>query len=197
MATQTFPSITPSSQSWGLMTNARQFISPLTGAIQTSQRTGNRWQVSLTFDNLTTTQRRTLQAFLARVQGLSENFYLTDHAFIRSADGAGTPLVNGADQTGNSLITDGWTGSYAMRAGDLFSVNGELKIATADSTISGGAATIAFAPELRAAPANDAAITRASPTGIFRLSTPISSWSTAPGPIASTFTIEAVEDVIA
>lgn len=197
MATQTFPSITPSSQSWGLMTNARQFISPLTGAIQTSQRTGNRWQVSLTFDNLTSTQRRTMQAFLARIQGLSENFYLTDHAFSRAADGAGTPLVDGPDQTGNSLLTNGWTGTYAMRAGDLFTVNNELKMATADSTILGGAATIAFVPELRAAPANDAAITRSSPTGIFRLTTPESSWATAPGPIASTFTIQAVEDVIA
>jgi hypothetical protein len=36
----------------------------------------------------------------------------------------GTPLVNGASQTGSSLITDGWTGAVATRLlkGDIFTI---------------------------------------------------------------------------
>lgn len=38
----------------------------------------------------------------------------------------GTPLVNGASQSGNSLITDGWTAAAATRlkAGDVFTIAG-------------------------------------------------------------------------
>lgn len=41
----------------------------------------------------------------------------------------GTPLVNGASQTGTSLITDGWTAAAASRlkAGDVFTIAGVNK----------------------------------------------------------------------
>lgn len=192
-----FPSITPSSSSWTIVSNQRQFISPLTGAIQTAQRTGNRWMATLEFANLTGADRAIMQAFLSQLTATANNFYLEDHSYTRRADGAGTPLVNGASQTGNELITDGWTsGSYAMRRGDLFEVNGELKMAVADAAITAGAATIDFVPELRAAPADNAAITISNPKGIFRLTAPQASWSNQPG-VFSTFSLEAVEDVIA
>jgi len=192
-----FPSITPSASSWEIISNARQFVSPLTGAIQTAQRGGTRWLASLTFDNLTGADRAVMQAFLAQLQGTANNFYLTDHSYTRRADGAGTARVNGASQTGNQLVTDGWTsGTYAFLRGDLFTVNGELKMAVADATISAGAATVDFVPELREAPADNVTLTLTNPTGIFRLVSPSSGWTNQPG-VFSTFTIEAVEDVIA
>jgi len=192
-----FPSITPSASSWEIISNARQFVSPLTGAIQTAQRGGTRWRATLTFDNLTGADRAVMQAFLAQLQGTANNFYLTDHSYTRRADGSGTPRVNGASQTGNQLVTDGWTsGTYAFLRGDLFTVNGELKMAVADATISAGAATVDFVPELREAPADNATLTISAPTGIFRLINPVSGWSNQPG-VFSTFSIEAIEDVIA
>jgi len=192
-----FPSITPSASSWEIISNARQFVSPLTGAIQTAQRGGTRWLASLTFNNLTGADRAVMQAFLAQLQGTANNFYLTDHSYTRRADGSGTPRVNGASQTGNQLVTDGWTsGTYAFLRGDLFTVNGELKMAVADSTISAGAATVDFVPELREAPADNATLTISAPTGIFRLVSPSSGWTNQPG-VFSTFTVEAIEDVIA
>lgn len=78
----------------------------------------------------------------------------------------GTPLTNGAGQTGASLITDGWTASQAtiLKEGDIFtlagiySVNpmsgastGELQqfVATADvASDSGGNATIPISPAI-------------------------------------------------
>ena len=192
-----FPSITPSASSWEIISNSRQFVSPLTGAIQTAQRGGTRWRATLTFDNLTGADRAVMQAFLSQLQATANNFFLTDHSYSRRADGAGTPRVNGASQTGNQLTTDGWTGgTYGFLRGDLFTVNGELKMAVTDATISAGAATVGFVPELREAPADNATLTISAPTGIFRLINPVSGWSNQPG-VFSTFSIEAIEDVIA
>jgi hypothetical protein len=197
-----FPSIVPTSSSWEIVSNARQFVSPLTGAIQTAQRGGTRWRATLTFQNLSGAERAVMQAFLAKVQGTAANFYLYDHGFVRRGDAVGSPKVRGASQTGNSLDTYNWTGgdenSSSVRAGDYFEVNGELKMATADAFIIGpiNESTLSFVPELRSSPVDDSAITFIQPKGIFRLASPVSGWSTSPG-LFSTFTIEAIEDVIA
>lgn len=98
----------------------------------------------------------------------------------------GTPLVNGASQTGASLVTDGWSNSITgvLKAGDIitlplvFAVNpvtkqstGRLQqfVITADANSSGaGAATFAISPSITtsgttqtvtASPADDAPIT--------------------------------------
>lgn len=98
----------------------------------------------------------------------------------------GTPLVNGASQTGTSLITDGWTASTAvLKAGDVITIadvysvgrrsprrsTGDLQqfVVTADATSdAGGDLTISISPGIDATggnatvdavPADDAAIT--------------------------------------
>jgi len=193
-----FPSIVPSASSWEIISNSRQFVSPLSGAIQTAARGGNRWRATLTFDNLTGADRAIMQAFVSELQDSAENFYLQDHSFTRRANGVGSPAVNiPAGYTGNQLVIDGWTGgNFSFLKGDLFSVNGELKMATSDCAIVAGTSTVNFAPLLRVAPSDNAAVTITSPQGIFRLATPTSGWSNQPG-IFSTFTLEAIEDVIA
>lgn len=97
---------------------------------------------------------------------------------------AGTPLVNGASQTGTSLITDGWTAATTIKKGTVFtlaSVNavnpqnrtstGSLQqfVVTADATADGsGNATLSIYPAITASgafqtvtgsPADNAAIT--------------------------------------
>jgi hypothetical protein len=83
--------------------------------------------------------------------------------------GGGTPLVNGADQSGTSLITDGWTAAAAnrMKTGDCFTVAGlsVLFRVTGDAASDGsGDATLAITPPIVAgsSPANNAALTIAS-----------------------------------
>lgn len=98
----------------------------------------------------------------------------------------GTPLVNGASQTGASLITDGWTAAAASRLkkGDVFTIanvyavnpqnrqsTGQLRqfVVTADVSSDGsGNATIGISPSIvtsgafqnvNAGPADNAAIT--------------------------------------
>jgi hypothetical protein len=76
----------------------------------------------------------------------------------------GTPLVNGAAQTGSSLVTDGWTAAATINAGTVFTIAGvyaihpEIKTAmpylqqfvvTADATANGsGQATLSISPSI-------------------------------------------------
>ncbi len=71
----------------------------------------------------------------------------------------GTVLVNGASQTGSSLIVDGLTA--APQAGDVFKVAGIdlVYTVTADATVSSGGATVAINPALDSSPADNAVIT--------------------------------------
>ena len=71
----------------------------------------------------------------------------------------GTVLVNGAGQTGSSLVVDGLTST--PKTGDTFSVAGiELVYTvTADATVTSGGATLAINPALASSPADNAAIT--------------------------------------
>ena len=138
-----------------------------------------------------------MQGFLSQLQATANNFFLQDHSYTRRADGEGTIRVNGASQTGNQLDLDGFiSGTYAFLVGDFFEVNGELKMCTADATISTGGATIQFVPELRSAPDDNALVEIHAPKGIFRLISNESGWSTR-SPVISTFSFDCVEDVIA
>ena len=71
----------------------------------------------------------------------------------------GTVLVNGAGQTGSSLVVDGLTGK--PKTGDTFSIAGVALIytVTADATVTSGGATLAISPALASSPADNAAIT--------------------------------------
>lgn len=71
----------------------------------------------------------------------------------------GTVLVNGAGQTGSSLVVDGLTST--PKTGDTFSVAGiELVYTvTADATVTSGGATLSINPALASSPADNAAIT--------------------------------------
>lgn len=71
----------------------------------------------------------------------------------------GTTLVNGASQTGTSLIVDGLTA--APQAQDQFTIAGVAKIytVTATATVSSGGATLSIDPALASSPADNAVIT--------------------------------------
>lgn len=71
----------------------------------------------------------------------------------------GTTLVNGASQTGTSLIVDGLTA--APQAQDQFTIAGIAKIYTVTSTatVSSGGSTLSINPALASSPADDAVIT--------------------------------------
>lgn len=189
--------LVPSSTSMTLIENTAAFENPLTGTIQTLERPGARWSQSLSFNAMTGADRAELQAFLASLRGQANRAVLPVFGHTNRVVAAGTPLVAGAGQTGSQLIVDGWVGNVPVfAAGDFFSVNGELKMVTADvSSDVTGTCTVSFAPILRQSPANNAAIVRTAPTIKYVLASPSVGWSNAPwtsGPI-SEFQLEFIE----
>lgn len=101
-----------------------------------------------------------------------------------------TPLVNGASQTGSSLVSDGWaSGATSLKKGDVFTIagvfavnpvsyssTGELQqfVVTADCSDSSGAMTISISPSIitsgqlqtvTASPADNAAISVVGASG--------------------------------
>lgn len=92
---------------------------------------------------------------------------------VRKGAGGGTPLVNGASQSGSNLIVDGASNSITnwLRQGDLIQVAGGAVVfdVTADvSTNGSGQATIPISPPIFTgqSPADNAAVT-IDPTAIF------------------------------
>ena len=199
MTTYSFPSITPSSSTFELVTNTRTYRSPLTNAVQTVGRRGSLWRATLQFNNLTGADRAAMQAFVTKLNGQEHRFNLHDHSFTRRGTGGGTLRVNGANQSGASLVCDGATASVTnyLREGDYVSFGNELHLITADTNSDGsGNVTLSIAPPIRKSPADDTAIDYTSPvSGVFMLASP-ASWSNQPG-VFSSFTIEAIEDVLA
>ena len=202
MTTYTFPSITPSSSTFELVTNTRTFQSPLTNAVQTVGRKGSLWKASLQFNNLTGDNRAIMQAFLTKLNGQEHRFFLPDHSYVKrgiAPNPADSLLVNGAGQTGSTLNADGATLSQTgyLKAGDYIAFNNELHMVTDDCNSSGiGEVAIPIAPPIRKPTDNDDPIDYLYPVlGVFMLAGS-TSWDNQAG-IISSFTIDAVEDVLA
>ena len=199
MTTFTFPSITPSASSFELVTNTRAYRSPLTNAVQTVGRKGSLWRATLQFNNLSGADRATMQAFVTKLNGQEHRFTLHDHSYTQRGTGGGTLRVNGASQSGTSLVCDGATASVTnyLREGDFVTFGNELHMVVADTdSDASGNVTLSLAPPIRKSPADDALVGYSTPVkGVFMLASP-ASWSNQPG-IFSSFSIEAVEDVLA
>jgi hypothetical protein len=199
MTTFSFPSITPTTNTFELVANTRTFQSPLTNAVQTSSRKGSLWRATLQFNNLSGDDRKVMQAFLVSLNGQEHRFTLHDHSHTKRGTGGGTLVVNGGSQSGSSLICDGATASVSnyLRAGDYISFNNELHMVTADANSDGsGNVTLSIAPPIRKTPSDDTVVDYTVPvSGVFMLAGP-ASWDTQTS-ITSNYSIEAVEDVLA
>lgn len=200
MATYNFPAISPTTSRFELTANTRVFASPLTNAIQTSSRRGSYWRISLTFENLTGADRATLQAFLVKLNGQEHRFRVKDHAYTqRGTVTSDSGLTVTAGQTGSTLALTGAQASKTgyLKEGDYLNIENHLHMVTADcNSDSSGNVSVAIAPPLRETTAATDNIDVVEPvTGVFIL-TSSAGWDTRPG-IVSTFTIEAIEDVLA
>lgn len=200
MATYNFPNITPTRQSFELVTNTKKFQSPLSNAVQTVSRKGSYWKTTMMFSNLTGAQRSELQAFISKLDGQAHRMRIRDYGAVRfgTAIPPQTPRVVGASQTGSTLVADGATANQSayFAAGDYISFNNELHMVTddVDSDASGGL-SIPIAPPIRKSPDNDEAIEYVAPYGVFMM-TNNPGWSTQ-SLYVSNITIEAIEDVLA
>jgi len=139
---------------------------------QIQEYDGDGWLLEVETGTMTQANAYPWIAFLTMLKGPKGTFLAGDPKHTTPQGlGGGTPLVNGASQTGSSLITDGWTISVnTLKAGDYFSIANTLYMNLQDVTADGsGNATFDIYPSLRTSPANDAALDLTSPLGTFRL----------------------------
>ena len=174
MATYTIPTTVGfSSVEFGLENNNQVFESPLSNSIQVSELTGARWYATFNLPPMKKENSLEYIGFLQRLQGRVHSFfgYDANHRLPSGTIAGSTLLVNGASQTGTSLILDGAQASTTvLKAGDFFSVNNELKMVTVDATSdSSGDVTVNFVPSLRSSPSDDAVITTTNPVCTMKL----------------------------
>ena len=181
--TITYPRTLPAgarfaSSRFAIETNVQVFESPITRQQQHLARPGTLISGLYTLPPMTAAEAREWKAWLVSMQGPVKTFlaYDPDALLAVGAGQNGQGLVNGAAQTGNSLVTDGWPAStLILKAGDYVQVGTvapaiQLKLITEDVTSDGlGAATLAFEPALHKSPADNAAIVVDNPAMIARL----------------------------
>jgi len=163
------------------MVNASAFnSSPFTGQQQVTVFPGQWWEIEVTLPTMTRADAEEWISFLAKLNGHEGTFNIGDpDGATPRGTGGGTPLVNGASQTGQDLITDGWNLSEAvLKTGDYVQIGTKLYKSLTDVTSDGsGNATLTLYPSVKTAPSDGASIIVTNTTGTFRLKTPVSGWS--------------------
>ncbi len=126
---------------------------------------GHAWTFRASYPPMTRAVFAPVMAFVMAQRGEFESFtiVLPELSTPQGDVSGSSPLVNGASQSGGSLITDGWQAStLVFKAGDVFRLAGNPKVymVTADETSDGsGNLTLSFIPDLVASPAENEVLT--------------------------------------
>jgi hypothetical protein len=166
MALVTLPATPgPRSVSWSLRDPGGTLQGPLGGAAQRVNRLGARWRCEVTLPAMTPGEAREWAAALAR--GLRYGVVWSVRQVGTPVGLPGSPLINGADQAGDSIVVDGARAGYSVAAGQWLNIStGGRKYlyqAAAYAKLTGGAGTIEIEPPLRAVPADNDPVTLALP----------------------------------
>jgi len=166
-----------------------QSMSPFTGETQTFRHQGEWWEAEITLPPMRHALAREWVAKLVSMRGVFGTMLLGDFdgktARGTASSSAGTPLVKGANQAGNTLLIDGATASQTgyLKAGDYIQLgtgtSSRLHMVVADANTDGsGNASLEIEPALRTSPADNLAVIVANTKGVFRLVTNETEWDT-------------------
>ena len=152
--------------------------SPFTFAGQAFAYSGQMWTADVTLKPMKRADAEQWNAWLLSLRGQLGTFLMGDPMGATARGVAtGTPLVNGASQTGGSLVIDGATNSTTgwLLAGDYIQLgsgsSARLHKVLADANSDGsGNVTLDIWPHIRVAPADNATVTVSNAKGLFRLS---------------------------
>jgi hypothetical protein len=183
--------------SFSLESNTMVFTAPLNRSVQTTEMPGARWHAKMSWAAPPNTDGRLIKAFLAQLRGRAGRFYLYDFTHPTPYGSAqGTPQVHGAAQSGNSIVTWGWTPNQAqlLLPGDYLGIGSQLVLVTASASSDGsGGATVTFEPPLRSSPLDNTAITINKPTCTMMLADDTQDAMTYTGPLSVNISIECFE----
>ena len=161
--------------------------SPFTLKQQVVQHQGQSWAADINMPGMRRTNAEQFVAFLLSLKGQFGTFLLSPFPCVARGSAAtapGTPLVNGASQTGSVLVFDGAPASAVgyLKAGDFIQLGASSSatlhkvLADVSSTV-GGVVTVDIWPSIRNAPPDNSAVVVNSPAGLFRLASNETSWS--------------------
>jgi len=161
--------------------------SPFNFKQQIFRHQGQRWEADITLPAMPRADAEQWASFLLRLRGAYGTFLLGDplNATPRGTASAtpGTPVVNGANQTGDELDIDGLPTSETgyLKAGDYIQL-GSGSTATLHKVLedvnsnASGEATLNLWPKVRTALADNAAVTVSNAQGNFRLASNETMW---------------------
>lgn len=159
--------------------------SPFTYSQQVVAHSGQRWEVDISLPAMKRADAEQWVAWLVSLRGQLGTFTLGDPigATPRGSAG-GTPVVNGASQTGGTLVIDGCTADQTgwLKAGDYIQLGAAgtatlhkvLQDANSDSS---GNVTLDIWPYIRNSPADNSTVVTSNAVGNFRLSGNQQAWS--------------------
>ena len=160
-------------------------MSAFTYRQQVIAHSGQRWEAEVTLPAMAGADAETWLGWLLSLNGRVGTFLLGDPLGTTARGQAGgTPRVNGASQTGSSLVIDGATASRSdyLLPGDYIQLGSAAssqlyKVTQAVTTDGSGNATVEIWPNLKSSPANNAGLTVSNAKGLFRLSVSDIDWS--------------------
>jgi hypothetical protein len=171
---------------WGGESVVAVAQSPFTGETEVQQHDGQVWHGTVNYPPLERADAKRLIVFLQKLDGMYGTFTMSPPGSETPRGSAGgTPLVNGATQTGVDLVTDGWPVSESvLLEGDFIQLGtgltSRLYMNLGDVTSDGsGNATLTLWPRIKTStsPADNAAIVTSSPVGLFRLISNRNDWT--------------------
>ena len=162
--------------------------SPFTLSQQVVRHAGARWSAMIAIPPVKREDSEYWNAFLLRLRGQFGTFLLGDPNAATprgsAASTAGTPVVNGASQTGNNLNIDGLPASATgyLKAGDYIQLGSAstarlYKVLEDVNSNASGEATLNLWPDLRSSPADGATVVVSNAKGLFRLESNDATWS--------------------
>lgn len=158
--------------------------SPFAGSQQTYEWPGEWFEADFNLPPMKRSTAAAWVAFLVSLRGRLGTFLVGDPSAQSPLGSApGSPVVNGANQTGISLATRGWTANRSgiLLPGDYISVGAGattrlyMNLTQANSDSSGNA-TLDIFPTLRESPGDGAVIATANTKGTFRLAENKTDW---------------------
>lgn len=162
--------------------------SPFTFKEQVFSHGGQMLEAEITLPPMSRTEGEQWVSFLIKLKGMQGTFLLGDPSGATArgsaSSAAGTPVVSGAGQTGDSLTISGAPNSATgyLLAGDYIQLGTGSsstlhKVLNDVDTSASGIGFIDLFPAIRTAPADGAGVTVSNAKGVFRLASNETNWS--------------------
>ena len=160
--------------------------SPFTFQRQVQEHQGQQWILTVELPAMARADAEAWITFLLSLNGRAGTFlYGPPESRTPRGVATGAPLVNGAAQTGQDLVTDGWTVGVngILLKGDMIQLGTGAdahihKVLEDVNSDGGGNATLTLWPNLRESPGNNDPIVVSSAKGLFALMSSSMEWST-------------------